>query len=450
MSTLTGTDCLVVVVSESGLVYTFATPSLKGVTESSRGREVIGLALKGELPIDDDDGEEGIGRGGEGDGRKRSGGKTKGKGKEKDKEKSTTPSNGGGSGFELDLDLGRGGDKERERNELLLGMGIDPSLGGGEQHYPLPSTSSTATDPYAAFTLPDHDSNQYGLPNPPILNSYPQNLLPIPPPTSLPPSSSSSSSQGYDPLNPQQSLYPFYYPQTSNPPSSSSYPNLLPQQAFPHTSYPLPPASTLTGQAEEGPPREGMVDFERASKEHELAFENYERRMNASLLLGQTPAAEPIDEPDSIDGEGTRTSRSPTTTTEVQGKKRPRSAGAEENEDDLYDGFGRRKKSLKLGMKDFGPVLLDWNNKVKKGSFHPQGPQPQSPLSFPSPQAQAQSREQVQVQANEGGGEKDNMSVEDRRKFWKEKSEIMIRLSSSVRFSSLSLTFPYERLTVLR
>ncbi|GAA6063878.1 hypothetical protein JCM10212_005870 [Sporobolomyces blumeae] len=62
LSTLTGTDCLVVVVSESGLVYTFATPTLKGVTEHRRGKEVISAALRGELGVG---GEEGCESGGE-------------------------------------------------------------------------------------------------------------------------------------------------------------------------------------------------------------------------------------------------------------------------------------------------------------------------------------------------------------------------------------------------
>lgn len=49
MSTLTGTDCLVVVVSESGLLYTFSTPALSGVTDHPRGREFLEAALRGEI-----------------------------------------------------------------------------------------------------------------------------------------------------------------------------------------------------------------------------------------------------------------------------------------------------------------------------------------------------------------------------------------------------------------
>ncbi|KPV71989.1 uncharacterized protein RHOBADRAFT_735, partial [Rhodotorula graminis WP1] len=45
LSTLTGTDCLVLVVSESGLVYTFSTPALSGVTDHPRGKEVIQASL---------------------------------------------------------------------------------------------------------------------------------------------------------------------------------------------------------------------------------------------------------------------------------------------------------------------------------------------------------------------------------------------------------------------
>ncbi|KAM0747413.1 SRF-TF-domain-containing protein, partial [Meredithblackwellia eburnea MCA 4105] len=49
LSTLTGTECLILVVSETGLVYTYATPHLRPIVELDRGREFIGLALKGEL-----------------------------------------------------------------------------------------------------------------------------------------------------------------------------------------------------------------------------------------------------------------------------------------------------------------------------------------------------------------------------------------------------------------
>ncbi|KAK4702283.1 hypothetical protein P7C70_g3943, partial [Phenoliferia sp. Uapishka_3] len=52
LSTLTGTECLIVVVSETGLVYTYATPNLKPIVDLERGREFIGLALKGELKDD--------------------------------------------------------------------------------------------------------------------------------------------------------------------------------------------------------------------------------------------------------------------------------------------------------------------------------------------------------------------------------------------------------------
>ncbi|GAA6056363.1 hypothetical protein JCM3770_005968 [Rhodotorula araucariae] len=53
LSTLTGTDCLVLVVSESGLVYTFSTPALSGVTDHPRGKEVIQASLRGELATPD-------------------------------------------------------------------------------------------------------------------------------------------------------------------------------------------------------------------------------------------------------------------------------------------------------------------------------------------------------------------------------------------------------------
>jgi len=49
LSTLTGTEVLVLVVSETGVVYTYATPSLKGVVEHDRGKQIVADSLKGEL-----------------------------------------------------------------------------------------------------------------------------------------------------------------------------------------------------------------------------------------------------------------------------------------------------------------------------------------------------------------------------------------------------------------
>lgn len=186
-----------------------------------------------------------------------------------------------------------------------------------------------------------------------------------------------------------------------------------------------------------------VVDFERASKEHELAFENYERRFNASLLLGQTPVPPPLEEDDQEEEEDeTRFTRSSLSTSAEAlmgsvsesrlGKRRRTESQGLAGEDDLYDGFERRK-SLKLGMKDFGPLLLDWNDKVKKGSFHPQV-QPQSAsLAIPTStrietaSAEEEEEEQGLVEKKEKG-----VSVEERRKFWKDKSQIMIRLARSV------------------
>lgn len=49
LSTLTGTDCFVLVVSESGAVYTFSTTALSGITDHPRGKEVLEAVLRGEL-----------------------------------------------------------------------------------------------------------------------------------------------------------------------------------------------------------------------------------------------------------------------------------------------------------------------------------------------------------------------------------------------------------------
>ncbi|SCZ99774.1 BZ3501_MvSof-1269-A2-R1_Chr12-2g03476 [Microbotryum saponariae] len=53
LSTLTGTNCLVLVVSESGLVYHYATPGFEAMVEHRRGKELIAASLNGELHSDD-------------------------------------------------------------------------------------------------------------------------------------------------------------------------------------------------------------------------------------------------------------------------------------------------------------------------------------------------------------------------------------------------------------
>ncbi|KAK4046959.1 transcription factor of the MADS box [Microbotryomycetes sp. JL221] len=52
LSTLTGTNCLVLVVSETGLVYTYATPGLRPIIAHEDGKDVISRTLKGELQVE--------------------------------------------------------------------------------------------------------------------------------------------------------------------------------------------------------------------------------------------------------------------------------------------------------------------------------------------------------------------------------------------------------------
>lgn len=70
LSTLTGTQCLVVVVSETGAVYTFGTPGLRPIVEVEQGKALIQASLRGELTEDDapmDDNEADNDNGNEGD-----------------------------------------------------------------------------------------------------------------------------------------------------------------------------------------------------------------------------------------------------------------------------------------------------------------------------------------------------------------------------------------------
>ncbi|GAA5983351.1 hypothetical protein JCM11641_006042 [Rhodosporidiobolus odoratus] len=55
LSTLTGTQCMVIVVSESGTHYTFSTPKFSGVTDHPRGKALIAASFNGELSGDGPD-----------------------------------------------------------------------------------------------------------------------------------------------------------------------------------------------------------------------------------------------------------------------------------------------------------------------------------------------------------------------------------------------------------
>ncbi|GAA5928123.1 hypothetical protein JCM1841_006139 [Sporobolomyces salmonicolor] len=247
LSTLTGTDCLVVVVSESGLVYTFATPALKGVTEHQRGKNVLSAALRGELRIEPEG--EGEGEGAEGDG-------------------SARPETG----------------VPGAQGQLATGM-LDPSLGG-----PGGSTStSTGPAPPLATSTPFLPSatdtvSSFSFDNSSCSRSHPHATdgggfeadLPVPPFDFQPHSSSAPTGQQH-------------YPAYSLPPPASSpapffAPSASPSTAFPALPAPYPAQQHHPDHAPSYPPN--LTPYARAAQSHARAFASYQAASQFARVPG--------------------------------------------------------------------------------------------------------------------------------------------------------------------
>ncbi|GAA5943054.1 uncharacterized protein JCM15063_006286 [Sporobolomyces koalae] len=464
LSTLTGTDCLVVVVSESGLVYTFATPTLKGVTESERGKEVISLALKGELPVDLDQPTTSTNSLGT-----KKGSKPKSKSGQKERERSgsvqTLPT------FQQQQPQQQ--QQQFQQEDLYVGM-IDPALASTVDHFDfrapsataptrspfeLPNPTSTAPSfpfsqtspsPNLATIHPVRDLPDLGLPYPPhsstsFSHSHSQEL-PIPPmsiPLPLPhdtspyqpdqfpfffaPRHSTASptdageSAGHAHDSHSLPVDPIAAPSTSAPgtstlPTYDSNPVPLPSittttTTTAHSMTDPPSATNSTAVTNEGaePERTEETPFERAKRTHQAAFEMYQK--HATKFGNKNPT------------------RSSTTTRESQGNGTNSHRGDEdvrrevcrEVQDDsdreaVETNGGEYKRQKKLGANDFGQAAREWQRRitdraaiVARTSSDGRGTVEES--NSPNEEAEHSS-----------GPRSHGCSVEERRRFWRDKS----------------------------
>lgn len=153
LSTLTGTEALILVVSDTGLVYTYATPRLRPVIDGEKGRAFITASLKGEL-------------------------------------EDTTPGTTIPAQLELEEDTGT-----RRR------IAVDPSLENSNLEYPTSSSfigglfASHTTIADSTYHLPplpappNGNTNIYSLPDYPAAQRFSpssNSTSPLPPPLPLP------------------------------------------------------------------------------------------------------------------------------------------------------------------------------------------------------------------------------------------------------------------------
>ncbi|CEQ42776.1 SPOSA6832_04626 [Sporobolomyces salmonicolor] len=312
LSTLTGTDCLVVVVSESGLVYTFATPALKGVTEHQRGKNVLSAALRGELRIEPEG--EGEGEGAEGDG-------------------SARPETG----------------VPGAQGQLATGM-LDPSLGG-----PGGSTSSsTGPAPPLATSTPFLPSatdtvSSFSFDNSSCSRSHPHATdgggfeadLPVPPFDFQPHSSSAPTGQQH-------------YPAYSLPPPASSpapffAPSASPSTAFPALPAPYPAQQHHPDHAPSYPP--DLTPYARAAQSHARAFASYQAASQFARVPGYVLPSQ------------RRLSSSSAAAASRDGEEAPA-----EGE--------REPKRAKYGAHDFADAAKEWAGRVQERAARDAGTNP--------------------------------------------------------------------------
>ncbi|BGP19779.1 hypothetical protein JCM10213_006441 [Rhodosporidiobolus nylandii] len=255
ISTLTGIDCCVVLVSESGMLYTFSTPGLSGVTDHPRGQAVITASLKGEI--------RGDGKGGEEEPSESGRASRRG---------SATPGLAGDGGEHFAMGPALGG--------LRLPEMVPPSLAAGQtgsfpsfDHYPVASSSSAPplshAAPAGAEELPVPPLH-FGNPQPqpqPSSSSFDFSAPPPAPPTSAPlpqPAFSSSSNSLYP--------YPFSAPlpsaSTSTAPAPSPPLSLQPSHLHAHLPLSAPPPSSTASEA--------LTPYALARLNHAQAFASYQ------------------------------------------------------------------------------------------------------------------------------------------------------------------------------
>ncbi|GAA5911901.1 MADS-box domain-containing protein [Sporobolomyces salmoneus] len=454
LSTLTGTDCLVLVVSESGLVYTFTTPNLKAVTESDRGKQVISMALKGELKLDEPalPIEEG-----EGEGEQERGGSMTPAGASREMSLPTTVERTGGGGIE----------------DLYLDMNIDPSLGAQTSNSrqspfqlppPPPSTTTTTTSSSnESYPFPV----ELTLPFPPhsTTNSAPESYshqLPIPPPSFQHQQQQLSTDQN------QHNPFPFFsFDQTATTSQpletgSSSWktfdlPNLHAASSsstpFDLTIPAVPPHNTSNDNnaAEERERRnEGEeTDFDRAAKDHQIAFEQYQAQTNWNRIIPTPHPTTDTSLPTTVlspqeegnlelpsGGGGKRRNSAQEVPSPVQTQERRSSTisvmrEGEENESRQGQGGNKRRK---LGIQDFNAQAIEWQNRIiqratndtvtgsdrDRREAETEGETRRDSRSSELSSSASRRESTIGEKGKEkGSGE----SLEERRRFWKEKAK---------------------------
>ncbi|GAA5966178.1 hypothetical protein JCM3765_006075 [Sporobolomyces pararoseus] len=441
LSTLTGTDCLVVVVSESGLVYTFATPSLKGVTESQRGKQVISLALKGELTADD----------GEVDGDQRDRDSTtpveKPQGKKRGKERERSGSAIASATTQL---IPTTTNNDNNLEDLYAGM-IDPSLSSSatnsHSHHSLSPFHHPTSISSNSFPFPSpSDSHHWPLPLPPPNQSTTSHhhQLPIPPlsisledtshhypffsfstnhqtpssSTALPPPPMvSTTSSSPNPIYQTDLSIPPPPPSSSNAATGSTggVPLSLPSLNFP-TTFPVPPPSSTssstdpqTGLNHESRQQGGMKviregerereedqssSFARATKSHQSAFEKFQSGVssNGGWNPNKIPPVTPLPlQEEEIELE-----------MEMEDDLRRRAEFGEDGGGGEGEAEPPQRKKRKLGAKDFGHEAREWQDRIID---------------------RAAGSSSLEKHPTLIGNPNTKESLEDRRKFWKDRAK---------------------------
>ncbi|BGP35073.1 transcription factor of the MADS box [Rhodotorula toruloides] len=252
LSTLTGTDCFVLVVSESGAVYTFSTTALSGITDHPRGKELLEAVLRGELRGDEAD-------------------------------DAPVASGSGSSAQQATYEQPATSVAAPEQNEqhhghlhdiMLPQFELDPALGGldlpvppmmGDSSVHFPSSSS-ALHPglFSGFDLGGHSASDY---------------------LHLPPTTTASTSSAPLPLPPLDFTAPL-----ASTSSSTSLFSVTTATAAPLTAAASPPTSASSS----------LTPYELARLSHAAAFASYQAAVPfdraPSYVLGNAGSAQSVRE----------------------------------------------------------------------------------------------------------------------------------------------------------
>ncbi|KAI5477435.1 MADS-box transcription factor [Pseudohyphozyma bogoriensis] len=306
LSTLTGTECLILVVSETGLVYTYATPNLKPIVELPRGKEFIGQALKGELRAEWEESKTGTAT-------EKDGGGTRGE---------NSPSAGvslnGSVGAGTSAGLGAGGGEYNgipvlppSDVDLGAGMGVggDIGVGSGSQDDDW-DIDVDAEVPVGGLMLPPLHHDDYSVSPSPLLHSQPHSLTHSlsqpthdahhhthPHATYLDPMLDPSLPFPYPLFTAPTSTLPIGLPPFSAPATSTNFFDSLPPAVHPAPAQPVaststadplaPHAGASTTPTHSSPhlgPTHVPTAYEIASANHAAAFAAYHSTSDIGVL----------------------------------------------------------------------------------------------------------------------------------------------------------------------